>query len=110
MPLHCRMERRSFFRQVDDLDLGCPSDEEVFANAPRMAARSMALIAKKRGGVAEGQDNGKQWPYMPLQVCRPRQHRRHLLPAVSQFGETWQLTTRTVTLATSTAATFHIFP
>ena len=107
---HCRMERPSFFRQADDLDMGCPSDDEVFANAPRMAARSMALIAKKRGQVE------LQWPSMPpchrvtlfSQVCRPRPHQRHLPPAVSRSGETWQLTTRTVrTTATSRAGTCH---
>eukprot|EP00913_Durusdinium_trenchii_P032045 g30012.t1 len=46
-----RMERRSFFRPADFNRTMSPvsdSEREVFADAPRMAARSVALIAKKR--------------------------------------------------------------
>jgi len=50
-----QMERSTFFRPSDDMDFMAPlsdvSDDEVFASAPRMAARSMALAAKKRGPV-----------------------------------------------------------
>ncbi|CAK8990785.1 unnamed protein product, partial [Durusdinium trenchii] len=45
------MERRSFFRPADFNRTMSPvsdSEREVFADAPRMAARSVALIAKKR--------------------------------------------------------------
>lgn len=49
------MERSTFFRPSDDMDFMAPlsdvSDDEVFASAPRMAARSIALAAKKRGPV-----------------------------------------------------------
>jgi len=50
-----QMERSTFFRPSDDMDFMAPlsdvSDDEVFASAPRMAARSIALAAKKRGPV-----------------------------------------------------------
>eukprot|EP00434_Breviolum_minutum_P027581 symbB.v1.2.024393.t1/scaffold2269.1/size83792/5 len=53
------MERSTFFRPSDDMDFMAPlsdvSDDEVFASAPRMAARSMALAAKKRGLVTPKQ-------------------------------------------------------
>lgn len=60
------MERPSFFRPADDMDLMDPlsEDETVISPPQGLAARSMALAAKKRGlgmaALSSGSKVGRQ--------------------------------------------------
>ncbi|CAK8985904.1 unnamed protein product [Durusdinium trenchii] len=64
------MERKTFFRAANDWELDPlsdhSSDQEFFASNPRLAARSTALIAKKRGAVAKADKAEAKQPVRQL--------------------------------------------